>query len=411
MIRLIKKQQGLPFLLTLGVLFILSASFLAVQFWSEDLRGAAAALESPVMPPSINAPTVVPPPAEKPDKKLPAGKIVAKIQESPAEQAADAVEEAVFEEAVEESSTEAVESVVEAGESPVVKEVKKVPVSVTEKSVDKVVVKPVVEEKRIVAPTSGQKPEELKLASLQVEGDSPSEVVVKAVKTDKNESGKATAVKADSPARKAQKKASRRHQAAKSVETECPPEWNWFSTPLKVEMTDGKVAIVAAEKVNTVSNELTEKETSVVPEMKKTLNLEPAKRSVDKVSADGAKSVVKPFARAMGKMLQLKEKREKIATVQPVKHTEVVRGAAMTLKRIQDLLASMRENRSAGDNLVVSSEGVGINDNLAETQANQEKEIEAYVAKSPESLDYKGSGSGLSMRINDLIKSGAWLTD
>ena len=64
--RLLKRQKGLPFLLALGVLFILSASFLAVQLWSDKytMRGAVQALEAPVMPPAMPK-IVAPPPVKK----------------------------------------------------------------------------------------------------------------------------------------------------------------------------------------------------------------------------------------------------------------------------------------------------------------------------------------------------------
>ncbi|NCB37356.1 MAG: hypothetical protein EOM80_01195, partial [Erysipelotrichia bacterium] len=194
--KLLKKRQGLPFLMTLGVGFMLSASFMAVQLWSdkEIRRGAVEALEAPVAPPDLAAVAAAPllPPAIS-------------------------------------TKTEVV-----ASESTEVTKAKTPPVAPQPKIQ--------VEPAQLVAsePAAAAKPE--KFAEHQ-----PAEVKSAQVEKVKKVSAKKTPAVSKKSARKAKK-------AVEKVPTEIPPEWNWFQKPLKVEMVSGEVEIVSLEAAPVTSD-------------------------------------------------------------------------------------------------------------------------------------------------------------
>lgn len=458
MIRLIKRQQGLPFLFALGVMFILSASFLAVQLWSdnEEFRGAAAALEAPLIPPDLNAPTIVPPPRET---NMPAKKNVAG-NKAPKESAVP-VEAADEEPSVEANVPKASEEVIEIPQKQVPVKVAKVektgaiklekPENIKERPVQKPIApaqktvanKPVIKEAREVPQVEAEPaakkadsemamPEknEAEAHAAEKRADSAAENHSKAIK-EQAAPKKTAPVKdlslAEAPVEKPIVPVVKAVKKAKSVEipTEVPPEWNWFQTPLRLEMTDGKVEIVSDKASNNPSR--IDDANSGKIEMKSS----PRAPKRHKVVSEGREKVVvasekaqekfaeKPFVKALGKMAKLKERRL-AAGSSPVTKTSspvVVREAVMALKRLQDMvrfigrragpIASIESEevveaaRADGEEDAANSIGSVANDEIASEQGSQ----------SVLNSSYRGSGSSFSMRVNELIRSGAWLRD
>lgn len=457
MIRLIKRQQGLPFLFALGVMFILSASFLAVQLWSdnEEFRGAAAALEAPLIPPDLNAPTIVPPPRETniPTKKNDAG------NKAPRESALSG--EAEEEPSVAANAKKASEEVIEIPQKQAPVKVAKVektgaiklekPENIKERPVQKPIAplqktaanKPVIKEagevQQVEAEPAAKKadsemamPEknEAEAHAAEKKADSAVGNHSKAIK-EQAQPKKTAPVKdlslAEAPVEKAIAPVVKAVKKTRPVEipTEVPPEWNWFQTPLKLEMTDGKVEIVSDKtnnnpvKIDHVNSGKIEVKTS--PRAPKTNNVVKEDRVKVVVAPEKAqeKFTEKPFVKALGKMAKLKERRL-TAGSSPVTKTSspvVVREAVMALKRLQDMvrfigrraepIASIESEevveagQAAGEEDAANSIGSMAIDEMASEQGSQ----------SVLNSSYRGSGSSFSMRVNELIRSGAWLRD
>lgn len=436
MIKLIKRQQGLPFLLALGVMFILSASFLAVQLWSdgEMQRGAAAALEAPVIPPDLNVPTIVPPPQEAPvakpkasvevknDSSIPdksAQDLPAKTSEKPVKTTVDApvIEESVLDKPVAIEAPESPE--LAAPEEPeVVKPARertaKTSSAKTLKSSSPVKVAPKTE-KTASAP---EKP--VKVAPKAEKKASPSKIEEKekaVVKVAPVVEPKSPVVKPEIVEVVAKPMAKKTANAIKSIPTEVPPEWNWFSKPLKMKMADGKVEIVASEADKKTVAKRQEK--AVVKEAKPQKN-----SSLQRFEKKSAPVVAKPFAKALTKMAKLREKRgyEGPQTVKVA--PKATQKAAAALKRLRDMVRHIRVEKSIENKLGVSHDGSGEDLNSLSVRTAPAMIDEEAVAENVETQDggfadhslqeegdYSGSGSSFSMRINDLIRSGAWLRD
>lgn len=411
MIKLIKKQQGLPFLLALGVMFILSSSFLAVQLWSDEdgLRGAAAALEAPLIPPDLNAPTIVPPPVEKPEPS-----VVKKEKQAP-----------VSDVATEEKAKQENKPVVVAPAEVVVE----APVKLEKP--EEAELKPVAEEKVVVA----KKPERKKAEPKKIEKADEISVSVKSnnavPKKDEVVQQPERQKTTSKPVVKKVEKdesiafASERKELEKAVvespklikkpvkkaeiPTEIPPEWNWFQTPLKLEVADGKVEIVPVAKVESGSAA----DLKTVVAQAKPIKMAPEAKKVV-VSTSKAKRVMvgantqKPFAKALGKMAKLREKRSGVAVRKTSVRPEVVRPATTALKRLQDMLQLIcKDGMEPSDD-----ENFSYVESMENSPAFEEAEPEnERPVETAEFDSYRGSGSSFSMRVNELIRSGEWLKD
>ncbi len=434
--KLLKRQPGLPFLLSLGVLFILSASFLAVQLWSDEnsLRGAAAALETPVMPPSLNMPKVVPPPMEMAQAvaaKKDVRKAVVKLEKK---QAAPArIEKLSKEPAKVVEVKKAVAKTQEVKVAPVVKEelVKKAETSVVakeEKKIEKpeVVAKAAVVEAKKAEPKPAPKvvskpaPKATPKSSPQVSIKVVSKPAPKVTKKVNSEPKKAMVAPKAKPAK--------RRRAVKEDISQIPPEWNWFSKPLKVEMNEGRVEIKSIKcdpvvskprKLSLKAVKIEIKEDSIV---NKVMAQEAATEKEQVVAVK--KVVAKPFQRALAKLRKNKARREaqasKRSLVLPSQGNK--RKMAPCLVRLNDMVKMLRNtSKSAVKENTPAVEVVSpvVEDNKNETIAVEGVKIETPDTvtvssfNNPNTLDnassYKGSGSGFSMRIQELIRSGAWL--
>ncbi|MEW6709024.1 MAG: hypothetical protein AB1403_04310 [Candidatus Riflebacteria bacterium] len=414
MIKLIKKQQGLPFLLSLGVLFLLSAGFLAVQIWSDggEMRGAAAALESPVLPPDLTAPTVVPPPRpvnQAKPKKIPAPVIEETVQEDQTSIKEDEGNKA--EEAVSEEKPDLVQEKVETGLVKLEK-----PQSVKSVSQAKAVVKeakpaePVKEAKAVEPEKKPAKTEKTVENKSQASSDKRVDVVE--TKPERVEPFEVAEVKVVAPpvtVAKPVKKA--RKPRVHAVETEIPPEWNWFSTPLKLDVSDGKLEIVADPEKKVVTQH---------PAKSKTVEFKEENIALpeDKPVSIQQSTAEKPFARALAKMNQLKEKRQGLKKPVINKIPAVVARSEAALKRIQDMVKNICSEEVLEN--AIAEENTGENSTEKSSESSVEaSESQPTIAISTPSINgnnasessYTGSGSSFSLRLNELIRSGAWLQD
>lgn len=459
--RLLKRRLGLPVLLALGVMLILSASFLAVQFWSgKTFRGAAQALEAPVLPPSmptkrkgkiaktlekdlekektvaaveiVNAPEVrepeeeaisdtqpqkktssetpkkspvklekakIPGMMEAPElpqaigashKKAAAPKAVSK-REKPANSES---EEKPLEETGEPKSVEQPVKVVKAQAKPVEEQVS---ASVEAKETGKKVAAKAKTEKlpATVVPAAEKVAEKSSVSDAK-----PAKVVVKQLK--------------DSA-----KKPSAKRKAARVVdESVVPPEWNWFNTPLKLEIRDGHFEIVADEQNREV----------VLIGVSATLS--------DHIIAEplsGAKRVdlaaEKPFVAALARMARMRQARVDLIQNNPELEKAIVSRRSEVLAELRREVASLSLRMK---DRFVSGGKVAVNEDVARSGVDLEHHKVAYEEAAREvemissepltvSLDtlavdeptvesyrfkphYGGSGTDLSNRINELLK-------
>lgn len=338
--KLLKRQKGLPFLLALGILLLLSASFLAVQFWSGDnqRRGAVEALEAPVMPPT--APKIVAPPPVVPA----APEAVAIIPAEP------------------------------------------LPVKEPELVVETKVVEP--------APAIAPKAE---IA-----------VVV--------EAQPAQPVQISQPVQKKAKKSRKKVVKVEEIPTEIPPEWNWFSKPLKLNLSQGKAEIVVSEG----NQEIILAAAPVEPVV--AVVLPDSSESPAKAFAE----TEKPFVTALARMAKLRQMREAYAARRsapaPVKPVAVVESVSPSMRRMGELLRLLSEklNRRSVPAVVATEEVKAVAETSEIAPATAVPDVaseETIVELAPTSVDavelkpYRGSGSSFSSRVNEMIKRGAWLKE
>ncbi len=392
--RILKRQKGLPFLLALGVLFILSASFLGVQLWSDKqiMRGAVQALEAPVMPPAMPK-VVAPPPIKKTAKTQPA-----KPEVPPAEIKAEP-EVAVTEPAPD----------INAAEVKVVAPVENAPVKEAAPA-------PVVEQaKPVVVPVEkAEKKEDKK--------DSAPKKIEKTVSVEK---------KAEKPV-KSTKKAKKARKAVESVPTEIPAEWNWFAQPLKLSFDNGKAVIDRSENDKAISLSSGEKVVAGSPVVADVVVPEEEKQSVEAATIESIEpSVEKPFMLALAKMARIRQMRQQKATgevdVVEVKPAELSPSLKAIGSKLRELCEKLeRRDMSASDSLTASekTEPVAAADTQVEVadQTTQEASPVTTEATATETVSseqvatpsadlslkpyYSGSGSSFSSRINSMLKQG-----
>jgi len=370
--KLLRRQPGLPFLMALGLLLILSASFLAVQLWSDGStrRGAVQALEAPVMPRALDAKkgskTKV---AARPVKKLP-------VEEPMVEEKAVELP-AVNETAVVENSGELPDVVVSVPEpEKVIPEIKE-----EVKPAKKADVKP-------VAPVIKPKAEKKAAVSRPAKAPRKSRPVVE------------------------------------EDITVMPPEWNWFSTPLKAELKHGQVNIVAAVapvdvKLVTVAARTVERKEP-----------EKAQPAVDTQIAAPSKSepVIdgqKPFSKAlerMAKIRRIRETREVKVAPEEAKQVAVVDEVSPSMRKLGETLRKLSEKlEKAPASSFERSYQAPVAAAVAPTAAFEEapavkaaggsEELESAELNSQLKPFYGGSGSSFSNRLNEMIRRGDWLRE
>lgn len=432
--RLLKRQPGLPFLMALGVLLILSASFLAVQLWSDKIfRGAAVALEAPVMPPAM-------PTARKSgsreslDKKIEKAKTVAAVEVVNAPEiqktevsAADensasepvvksekqkpiALKPARLPEMIEapamppaagsrEKKAKAVDKAVSSKPAAA-----KNPVSESEKAVSSAVVEPVSEVEDSNAPA-------VEPIAQVVPVSEPVAAVVEpvvVVATSSNEPKDSVESKKKSVRRK---KASR----IEEDETVVPPEWNWFNTPLKVDFSDGHVVIVPVEKPReirllTVTAKLPDFVVSGASE-----DLE------QPVSVEASSE--KPFMTALARMSRLRGSRIAAVKKDPEIEKAMLARRSEVLDRMRHAVAALSEklatprpvlsdvspavvtSGAAAEDVSVDEVREEVSGSVVVTETVSEKtDLNSAVSTEHSFVPYyAGSGSELSNRVNDIL--------
>ncbi|HAE37225.1 MAG TPA: hypothetical protein DCG57_01150 [Candidatus Riflebacteria bacterium] len=436
--RLLKRQPGLPFLLALGVLLILSASFLAVQLWSGDtFRGAVEALEAPMMPPSL-------PVGKKGGAKASSGK---KIEQKPVVAvevvSAPEVQELEAGEPVNAPApTPAVEAVkasdmVEAPAMPL--EVKKpAPAKVKEVTAPAKasVVKParpVSEVKPVQAEPVGTSVEQALSAPVKEKVSEAPRVAKNLTTSNSSASTGKVSSKKGRAARKAAKEA-----AKEADENEVPPEWNWFNIPLKLEISGGNVEIVSTGAPKDVAL------VTVVARLPAGLFVD----AVEPVSGQSASesnyeadlmpvpASEKPFVSALAKMAKLRRGRmaaieadpelEKAAAAHRSNSIEELRLAVVTLRSRLDVgsrsvdpvvpaaVAASDISYDAGSYASApapDASGVVVEASIT-TEVSKEPVAAVIDAGSDDKSEFKfvpyysGSGSPVSGRINTLLQRG-----
>ena len=387
--RLLKRQKGLPFLLALGVLFVLSASFLGVQLWSDKqiMRGAVQALEAPVMPPAMPK-VVAPPPVKKIARTQPA-----KSEVQPAEVKADPEAAAVVEPVADINAAEV--KIVTEAPADKAPEKKAAPAPVVEQA--KPVVVPVVKaEKKPVTEKKAEK-------------------IVNVEKKDEKQS-------------KPAKKAKKTKKTVEPVPTEIPAEWNWFAQPLKLSFNDGKAVIDKSEGDKSISLSSEEKVSSESEAIDMAVS-EEEKQPVAAVAAIAEPS--EPFVLALAKMARIRQMRSQNAAASEEKtvETKVVAELSPSMKAMGSMLRELCEKLdkraetasealSAADKTetveaVVEKPVDAAEQNSLETASNATEAVAVSEEKTETSTEdlklkpyYSGSGSSFSARIDSMLKQG-----
>jgi len=389
--RLLKRQKGLPFLLALGVLFVLSASFLAVQLWSDKkiMRGAVQALEAPVMPPAMPK-VVAPPPVKKIARTQPA-----KSEVQPAEIKAEPEAAAVVEPVADINAAEV--KIVTEAPADKAPEKKAAPAPVVEQA--KPVVVPVVKtEKKPV--------------------------------TEKKAEKTVTIEKKDEKQSRPAKKAKKAKKTVEPVPTEIPAEWNWFAQPLKLSFNDGKAVIDKSEEDKAISLSSEEKVRTESATVDMAVS-EEEKQPATAVAAIAEPSVEKPFVLALAKMARIRQMRSQNAAVSEEKtvETKTVAELSPSMKAMGSMLRELCEKLDK--RAETASESLSAADKTETVEAVVEKQVEAADQSSLESASgaaetvavseektetstddlklkpyYSGSGSSFSARIDSMLKQG-----
>ncbi|HOT28092.1 MAG TPA: hypothetical protein PLU72_07865 [Candidatus Ozemobacteraceae bacterium] len=284
-----QRGKGRYFLFTLGFLLVFSSGFFAFLAWEgPGYQGSVAALEQPVLPPSLDSV-----PGKKNDPKVHAVGKPAATLESPESQ----------------PMTELVSGPASQ------------PASLTEP------LPPTNPQEASPKGNSlGGKKERTAKADSQGKAEkiaSPTGHGVQSLKT--VEAAKDTKPSADKPRKKSRKPV--RIPPVVVDETKVPPEWDWFATPLRLSMTDHRVTIVADVGQVSSKNAILQKSVSEArtdesevppakqearqepgPEIESAKDLESSPTAVPVVSADEHEA----FAKRLNNILvRLQERREK----------------------------------------------------------------------------------------------------
>jgi hypothetical protein len=273
-------------------------------------------------------------------------------------------------------------------------------------------------------------------------------VVAQAVVPETQNKPAASVESSSKPVKKAKKV--RKARKAKVVEQEesqdssvVPPEWDWFKTPLKVELSQGKVEIVAAVEVAVAS---VSENVAVVEAKPAVVSADPAPVVVPAREKDEPAAVTaveeKPFALAlarMAKIRQIRAAREEAKPQTVVDSGSAVEKSSPTMQRmgdvIEQLIVKLDRNASASAAIAGGASGAAVAEPSVDTTsaavATEEAAVEPAASfeeaqpvkasggsEEPESEEsmkfkpyYSGSGSSFSTRVNEMIKRGDWLKD
>ncbi len=435
--RLLKKQPGLPFLLALGVLLILSASFLAVQFWSGNnvFRGAAEALEAPLLPPSMKT-------GQKGRSRAALDKKNEKVKTA-------AVVEVVTAPEVQEEKTASVEKEpvsLSKASAPTMMEAPSLPPTLPTKtsrgkakaaktgkaaaalkpaSVKPVEVAPAPVKAAAVADVQTIKKQVGEESSSSVAGSvKPQASPVVEIGAPIHISAEAEVAQKPLPAEKpmavlAKTSVKRIGAVKKADETVVPPEWNWFNTPLKIEISNGRVEIISENPPRELVFE------SVVvrlPDNFGSVAEDAQYESAARIEAPAEK----PFIKALARMAKLRYSRLAAVKEDPQLAQAVAKQKCETLEQLREAVVMLcgkldkSEKASADQALAGSTVEVALPNEIEpvivdEAPINSESKSLVVDVPGVDEADaveyefapyYSGSGTGLSSRINDLLSNG-----
>ncbi len=406
-------RRGVPFLLFLGCLSMISGGFLVFQIWGvPGLAGAASALSTPDEPPALDGPPTLPPPAPGDQPAAPA-----KTPEPPAsaKQAAPGGdkpvalpaphEEAQPESAPAEPSVAPVpaKTPAPAPQSPAVAP-KTVPVA---KAVPEAA-KPAAPK---AAPKAGPKPvtqEKAPVAPKAIPAAKPAPAVQPAVP----QAGADTAVKP--MARKGRRGG--RKAKADVVPSEIPQEWNWFQRPLELQLVEGRIRIVADGSAPVAVVEAAPARIEVpTPTDESAKASVPANDGGAQVllaapQAPGADPEGAPFGAALGKMIRARERRavaaEKAHVVLPSQggSTEKVPQALIKLQKVIGDLALAAPSPASDESSRPATLHQVEHDSLAPSAAGDEA-LEADAASGETTARDSGR---FGMGLREILKESGW---
>jgi len=399
--------------MALGLLLILSASFLAVQFWSDGQlrRGAVQALEAPVMPKALEI--------GKKNGKAP-GKNSVKAAPKIVKNDPEADNEVPEEKAVPIDQDEAELPKDVEGDLPDEKASVEEPKPVKASEKKALATAPTVE--KSAEPSAGE-PVEKKAAVEPVKE-------VKEVKAEEKKPDIKPEVKKPAKAGRSSKASRSAKAAKKALEIEedsgvVPPEWDWFSTPLKIELNQGQVQIVPAVapvdlKLVTVAARTADVEAPSFVEDVKKLDSE-SKKVVEASIAVSEKPFSKALER-MAKIRKIREAREKKIAEKENKQITVVDEVSPSMKKLGETLRKLSEKLDKAsvtkENVETSSETVSDAGKAATFEeappvkaTGGSEDLESADINNQLKPFYSGSGSSFSNRVNELIQRGDWLRD
>ena len=427
-------------------MLILSASFLAVQLWSEDaFRGAAEALEAPMLPPALPVGKKAGSKAAL-DKKIEQAKAAVAVEvvsapevQEPATEEPVAAAEPVVVEPV--KATAMVEAPAMPADAAATAPAKAREVVVEAKASLKKPAKAIVEVKPAKVETVAVK-EAGKKNLEQVKPLSEAVVVISKPSVVTLESSSvSTAVSGKSVTGSGKKIRGSRKAAREIDENEIPPEWNWFSTPLKLEFSGGNVEIVPVGKPRDIQL------VSIVarlPSDPSVYEAEPFSGPSDE-TGEAQKIAVpatdKPFVSALARMAKLRYVR--MAAVDADPELKKAAAAAHRSRSLEELRLAVAGLRSRLETGASDSDSVAVGPVASVAASEVSVETDSYVtapdikplsddvdvaSASPSSIEapeepvvaadvdekaefkfvpyYSGSGSAMSSRINTLLQRG-----
>jgi hypothetical protein len=177
-----------------------------------------------------------------------------------------------------------------------------------------------------------------------------------------------------------------------------------------MKMSEGKVELVPSQEVKSLS--LGVRTTVAIPvEIKVALQAPQTK--------DVQVSIQKPFARALAKMAQIKQKRSLKAASDA--KPEKVKKESVSMRRLRDMVRHICSQSSDSPKNTEMYDAAKIDEEVLTAETKAIEPIKPYVSASnsmfavkesvKEPRSYTGSGSNFSNRIQELVRSGAWLKD
>jgi hypothetical protein len=454
---MLKKNTELPFLITLGVLLVLSAGFLGVHIFGDNKRGAASALEAPIIPPSLSAPEVVVAPPEIVSSKLEKATKPIELKQEPEE----TEQVSGLKPSKDLNQPEKAKETVGAEQASKNEKVKlttpgKVTQSAQEKSSDDDItdsdpLKPVIEAGKDESGKDEEPAEKSEVETVkdkasgdfeeQVEAKHPekSEKLIEPNVSDADEkrdsvilNNAPNALKSQKPEiakpslkSKFEEKTARPKEDIKqtpkkvigdtrnNIPTEIPPEWNWFNKPLRMSLDDGRVELKASEGESLIN--LSEDADCL---LKDAVAVEPVVNDdsfIEPASPDDSKNTLvvsseKPFSEALERMARIKAGRKSLRPLKKAADKEI---KSPSLRRLNDFLKSIRV-RSSSVNFYRNSQNQSSVHVVKSNKVNSSRHLSTETVDQQSDKTTSGSSaaqyeevSPISMQMRHFVRSGA----